>query len=380
MKQRLIYLAVTTGTFLALAARSQAATGLEWIDNNPNLTFYGDIRVRYELDWDSHTTSGSLRDDRNRGRVRARAGFGYQLADNWSIGARVRTGNTDSQQSPHLTFTSDDGVTDNLNFVLDRYFAQFKHGGWAGWVGRNTTPFWQQNELFWDEDVTPTGLAASYDTRLGKGNLSIVGGAFCLPDGGYELNGQMFAGQVKYSLPVKHSQITAAAGLHYLRGEGGADNLRNRNGERDYLVGVANFQWSIPVKKIPFALGADVFYNFLDYNAADVAPFPASSVNQTLGYVFSAQLGQLKQGHDWMVGYYYAHIETFAVNASFAQDDWFRFGNSTQTDASDFQGHEVRLGYALSKNIHLVARVFLVEAITTRQDGNRVRLDLNWKF
>ena len=380
MKLRLIHLTVTAGALLTLAMHSQAATGLACIDNNTNLTFYGDIRVRYELDWDSHTTSGSLRDDRNRGRVRARAGFGYQLADDWSIGARVRTGNTDSQQSPHLTFTSDDGVTDNLNFVLDRYFVQFKHGGLAGWVGRNITPFWQQNELFWDEDVTPTGLAASYDTRLGKGNLSVVGGAFCLPEGGYELNGQMFAGQVKYSLPVKKSQLTAAAGLHYLRGEGGADNLRNRNGERDYLIGVASVQWSIPVKKLPFALGADVFYNFLDYNAADVAPFPAGSVNQKLGYVFSAQLGQLKQRHDWMVGYYYAHIETFAVNASFAQDDWFRFGNSTQTDASDFQGHEVRLGYALSKNINLVARVFLVEAITTQQDGNRARLDLNWKF
>ena len=380
MRQRLINLTVTAGTLFTLALRSQAATGLAGIDNNTNLTFYGDLRVRYELDWDSHTPSGSVRDDRNRGRLRARAGFGYQLSDAWSVGARVRTGNSDSQQSPHLTFASDDGVRDNLDFVIDRYFIQFKQGGFAGWAGRNMTPFWQQNELFWDEDVTLTGLAANYDLHVGKGNLSIIGGAFCLPDGGYEFNGQMYSGQIKYSQPVKVSQVTLAAGLNYLHGQSGAMNLRNQNGERDYLLGVASAQWGMPVKGIPFTLGADLFYNFLDYRAADVAPFPAADANETLGYVFSAQLGQLKKRNDWMVGYFYAHIETFAVNASYAQDDWFRFGNTTQTDASDFQGHEVRFGYALSKNINLVARVFLVEAITTHQDGNRARLDLNWKF
>lgn len=380
MRQCLFNLALTTGTLLTFAIRSQAATGLACLDNNTNLSFYGDLRVRYELDWDSHTTSGSLRDDRNRGRIRARAGFGYQFSDAWSVGARVRTGNSDSQQSPHLTFASDDGVRDNLDFVIDRYFLQFKQNGFTGWAGRNTPPFWQQNEMFWDEDVTLTGLAGSYDAHLGKGNLSISGGAFCLPDGGYEFNGQRYSGQLKYSLPVKTSQVTLAAGLHYLNGQSGAKNLRNKNGERDYLIGVASAQWSIPVKGIPFTLGADLFYNFLNYSAADVAPFPAAAAHETLGYVFSAQLGQLKKHGDWLVGYYYAHIETFAVNASYAQDDWFRFGNTTQTDASDYQGHEVRVAYAVSKNINLMARVFLVEAITTQQDGNRVRLDLNWKF
>jgi hypothetical protein len=84
--------------------------------------------------------------------------------------------------------------------------------------------------------------------------------------------------------------------------------------------------------------------------------------------------------HDWLLGYYYAHIEILSVNASYAQDDWIRFGSGTQTDASDFEGHEIRLGYALSANINLLARLYLVDAITTRQDGKRFRVDLNWRF
>ena len=118
----------------------------------------------------------------------------------------------------------------------------------------------------------------------------------------------------------------------------------------------------------------------MDYSAAEAAPLAAVNRDETLGYVFSATLGQLKKRRDWLVGYYYAHIETFAVNAAYAQDDWSRFGSATQSDASDFEGHEIRLAYAFSKNVNLMARMFLVDAITTRQDGNRFRLDLNWKF
>jgi hypothetical protein len=118
----------------------------------------------------------------------------------------------------------------------------------------------------------------------------------------------------------------------------------------------------------------------LNYDASDVAPFPAADTDQTLGYVFSVQVGQLKKRHDWLVGYNNSHIETFSVNASYAQDHRHRFGSSTQTDSIDFEGHEVRIGYADSAKINLLARLYLVEAIATRQDGNRFRLDLNWRF
>jgi hypothetical protein len=355
------------------------ATGITWIDNNTNLTFYGDLRLRYEVDWDSQNAAGIERDDRHRGRIRARLGFNYQITDDWSVGSRVRTGDSRSQQSPHLTFVSEES-RDELDFVVDRYFVQYKHDALSGWAGRNITPFWFQNELFWDEDVTPTGVAASYETRAGSGTLNAVAGGFFLPDGGYDLNGEMLAGQVRYTLPVKTSRLTTAASLHFMNGESDANNLLNRNGERDYLIGVGSAQWSLPIHKVPFALGADVFYNLMDYDAEDVAPFPEDDDDEKLGYVLSAVFGQLKERNDWLLGYYYAHIETFSVNASYAQDDWVRFGNGAQTDASDFEGHEIRAGYAISKYINLLARLYIVEAITTEQDGNRFRLDLNWRF
>lgn len=148
-------LVIAIGLLISAATRGKAATGITWIDKNTNLTFYGDMRLRYEVDWDSHTAAGALRDDRHRGRIRTRAGLNYRFSDEWSAGARARTGDSRSQQSPHLTFVTDDGPRDELDFVVDRYFVQYKGGPFLSWAGRNLFPFWQQNELFWDEGRDP---------------------------------------------------------------------------------------------------------------------------------------------------------------------------------------------------------------------------------
>jgi len=346
------------------------------------LTLAADLRVRYESDWDSQNAAGVARTDRQRARLRARAGFTYQLDGDWSVGARVRTGSRFSQQSPHLTFWGNDDVTDDFAAQADRYFVQYKHGPLTAWGGRNTTPFWQQNEMWWDEDVTPTGVAATYDHKLADGaTLTSTGAAVLLPDGMLDLNGTMVGGQLKYTLPVKPSQLILAGGLYSFDGKRGAVNLRNRNGVRGYLLGVLSAQWSTPTGTgQPFTLGADLIKNFEDYGATDALPFAASHTGDTTGYVLSALYGQTKNPTDWQVGYYYAHIETFAVNASYSQDDWARFGNGVQADVTDFKGHEFRATYVITKHLNIQTRLFLVKAITSVQDGKRCRIDLNWKY
>jgi len=344
------------------------------------LTFSGDVRVRYEWDWDSQNAAGVARADRDRARTRIRASLGYQFSSEWSAGVRVRTGNRDSQQSPHLTFYANDDITDDFEGSFDRYFVQFKQGALTAWGGRNPVPFWQQNELVWDDDVTPTGVAGTYEKKLEQGSLTTAVGAFYLPDGMVDLNGTLIGGQLKYSVPVKPAQFTLAAGLYQLDGKSGAKNLQNRNGARDYLIGVLSAQWSTPVEGQPFVFGVDLIKNFEDYSAADVAPFAPSQADETTGYDVTVTYGQIKKAGDWLVRYSYAHIETLAVNAAYSQDDWARFGSSTQAAVTDFKGHEFRATYAITKDLTLDARLFLVEAITSIQDGKRCRVDLTWKF
>ncbi|MEO0445100.1 MAG: hypothetical protein AAF191_03375 [Verrucomicrobiota bacterium] len=113
-----------------------------------------------------------------------------------------------------------------------------------------------------------------------------------------------------------------------------------------------------------------------DYSTDDANPFTAANANENFGYVLSL----MTTPGDFLIGYYYAYIETLAVNASYAQDDWIRWGSNGQTDSSDLQGHEVRLGYQITENFNTVARLYLVDAVTSEQDGQRFRIDFNYKF
>jgi Putative porin len=363
-------LCLATG-FLALPPLSQAVTPV----------FNGDVRLRYENDWDSHTGNGTRRDDRERARIRVRLQGSLKFSDTFSFVARVRTGNRDSQQSPHLTFWGSDDQTDDLRFAFDQYYLLYKTPVLSAWAGRNTFPFWQQNEFVWDEDVTPTGAAVSYSRKVSQTNVVSTAGAFALPDGALGLNGSMVGAQLRTVTPVEKSQVTVAGSFYSLNGRSGAKNLRNRNGARDYLIAVLSAQWTTPLaQNLPLSLGVDLIRNFESYSAAEAAPFAASQRNQKDGYVLSATVGQLKKRGDWLVGYYYGYIETLAINASYTEDDWARFGNGPQSDLTDIKGSELRLAYALSPTLNLMARGFDVQAISSRQDGKRVRVDLNWKF
>ena len=368
---------------LTLGALSLAAVSVSAYSpkSAPDLTIYGDLRARYEWDWDSHTSAGVPRADRDRARVRARTGFTYKLGSAWTLGGRLRTGNPDSQQSPHLTIHSSDDVTDDFAVQADKYFVQYKQGAFMAWGGRNGSPFWHPDEMFLDEDVTPTGIAGSYDSKIGAGTMTTTVAGLYMPDGAVDLHGTLIGGQLKYSAPLKPGSFTLAAGIYQFNGKEGAEHLLNRNGARDYLIGVVAAQLIVPITKdLPLTFGGDLMNNFEDYNAADVAPASASHVDDTTGFVISVALGQLKKAGDWQLGYFYTNMETFAVNASYSQDDWARFGSGPQSQVTDIKGSEVRGGYAFTPSLNLQFRAFWVDAITSVQDGKRFRVDLNWKF
>ncbi len=71
--------------------------------------FFGDVRLRWEQDFDSVDPGGSHRQDRNRIRARLRVGARAQLSESIDGTIRLRTGDRRSQQSPHITLWQDHG-------------------------------------------------------------------------------------------------------------------------------------------------------------------------------------------------------------------------------------------------------------------------------
>ena len=340
---------------------------------------YGDFRARLEADWDSQTAGGSQRDDRTRTRIRARLGLDYAPGDYFTFGARLRSGSDASHQSPHITVVDFDGNdTGDADFNLDKWFLKV-HGKKAwGWIGRNSLPFWKQNELFWDDDVTPVGLAFGYKTDA-DGKLELNGGYFSLPVGMRAFAGNLGVAQVVYA----GKTFTVAGGLLDFDADpddSDAALLLRGDGQRDYSIVVGNVQGRFELGGHDFTLAGDVMVNTEDYSASDPDPFTAANRDETDGYVAMVRYGSTREKGNWLVAWYYAHIETLAVNASYAEDDWLRWGSATETRASNFKGHELRFAYALGGGMNLVARLYVVEAVTNEEDGNRFRLDFNYKF
>ncbi|MEO0445099.1 MAG: putative porin [Verrucomicrobiota bacterium] len=189
-------------------------------DPTPIISPYADFRFRYETDWDSSRPDGSLRDDRQRLRVRSRIGLKIEPNDQWLFNIRARTGNSAAQQSPHLTIQDfNGGDRDDFDGILDLYYARYESPFGNLLLGRHAFPFWKQNELFWHDDVTVTGASFQW---ANEGPLQGTVGAFYLPDGGWGLNGQLLGAQIAYIREVGDWTFTAAEGFYRLHGEPGA--------------------------------------------------------------------------------------------------------------------------------------------------------------
>src|SRR5690606_15239718 len=116
--------------------------------------------------------------------------------------------------------------------------------------------------------------------------------------------------------------------------------------------------------------------------ATDSDPYTAANHDQRKGFVLSAQVGDLgTQGH-WMAAYYYARVEALALNSSYAQDEWVRWGGGTMGESrnNNMRGHQFNLGYAFTDNFNVLGKLFIVDAINTPESGSRFRVDFNYAF
>jgi hypothetical protein len=252
--------------------------------------------------------------------------------------------------------------------------------------------FWTQNELLWDRDVTVLGGLAGVGFGSAATAWALRGGLFGLPDGAWAIHGTMAAGQLTVDhRPRSELQMVAGAGYFQLAGSESATRLREGNGARDYRIGSLSGQVRVAIRPNGLRLGyvrvgADGLHNFERYDPASTDSVAARSRQERSGLVAQAALGSARAAEPtrglgaWELTYTYARIEKLAVNASFAQDDWMRWGSAGQTDASDFRGDELGLRAWLTNQLDLHLRAYGVRSLTSIEDGRRIRLDLNLRL
>jgi len=347
---------------------------------NKNLSFFGDIRMRVENDWNSQKTDGNYRKDRLRMRYRLRFGFKYKWYENVEFGGRLRSGNPLNQQSPHVTFGNEFEAS---SLSIDKAFLKYKKKSFWLWGGKNSFPFWRQNELFWDDDVNPEGIALGKTIKLPNKNLKLktVTGYF-VPDNTGQIGNSkayLLAAQLNLINLNKQFSYTLSSGLFLFR------NLPNTPDRTntfllDYSIFTTDLQFKF--KNKPFSFGVGYYRNLENYEKN--RNINTVFKNQKTAYVFNINYGKSKKRGDILIGYYYASIAKYAVVDYFAQDDWVRWGTNNYTQSSNFRGSELRFKYTFGTNYNLVLRSYFVKGIKTTttilESGNRVRLDFNIKF
>ncbi|MBI2923856.1 MAG: putative porin [Planctomycetes bacterium] len=371
-----------------ISARPLSGEEKAWEAVLRRLNLYGDLRLRQESDF--------ARDDeknRHRQRIRLRLGADYQVTEDTLIGARIRTGNADDPNSPHVTLGSD--VFDSFEIALDRAFLTYRpEWGKGAWLtlGKFNHPFFRNpvyGELVWDADVQPEGLALG-TAFAGPGPIEklnfIIGGYTLLEQGNAD---DAYIGVCQLSAGLRigdKSRASLAAGYYWYSdatpdgslailgdNSGNATLDSDGNGKADEFVshfGIVNPILALTYDGLPLPLtvSAEYVWNTRARGTKDQ------------GWSIGASFGKSAKQGDWRVDYQWQVVEQDAVFSAFSQDDFLWQTNH--------RSHVFGVNYQAldSLGIHLWAlvserdRTFPGETTDSDRDQWRIRLDIDIKF
>ena len=212
-----------------------------------SMTFFGDLRFRYEAFYgqenalgnpDNPGTVGNPLSSRQRLRMRARFGVRGRAGEEFDWGLRLATGNYADLTSTNATLT--DFFT-RKPFALDLAYVNYHPKALPGFqvqAGKFETP-WTRTELTWDNDITVEGLSEGYTRTFKKSalkSLSLVAwelpmlernSAFVLAaDGKVDPNASgragrdldLYGAQVRAEVASKHVSLKLSAADLYFEG------------------------------------------------------------------------------------------------------------------------------------------------------------------
>jgi hypothetical protein len=168
-----------------------AASKISLSSSIKSITFYGDLRLRYELR-DGTTGPGATgsggalantgdSEDRNAWRYRLRFGIKGTLYDNFFFGIRAAT-NPNYDRSGNVTFGHSDAAgpfgKDQSLLALDQvYLGWHANDDFTLTGGQMPQPFYTTS-MIWSDDLNPAGAAEQYDHTFDNIEVFATAGQF----------------------------------------------------------------------------------------------------------------------------------------------------------------------------------------------------------
>ncbi len=335
-----------------------------WLDD---LTFSGDLRLRYHLQKPDNNTQ-----DKHRGRFRLRFGFKKTWLDKrLEVGFRLASGSSDDPSTTNQTFDDNFGTK---QIWIDRAYAKYKPDFLEGSMivgGKMKNPFVHTN-MIWDSDVNPEGVWAVYQYP-GFGDFQPFAGFgfFQLAHNSNAADATLHAYQVGSVWKINKDVKWTAALAYYDYGhyENNFSRAKSNTSNGGVLTAeefnVLNLTNKVSWKAFDLPMSA-----YIDYATNCGNELGGQSDAYAVGY----KVGKNKKKADWSANYKYAWIEQNATPAAFNDSD---FGNTNR------KGHQFGAKYNLLDSLTVGANLFCTEPITGsgKDDTEFLMLaDLIWVF
>ncbi|MCC7256833.1 MAG: putative porin [Gammaproteobacteria bacterium] len=354
----------TTAAPAVAPARPAAASWAE------KVTLQGDLRGRYEnIDDDSRS------DERNRERIRARAGIVARPEPGLEVGFGLSTSQDADPVSSNQTIGSGGSRKD---IYLDlAYF------NWAAAEGLNVIGGKFRNNLYkpgkhsliWDGDLNPEGLGLSYVNGIFFANAMTT----WVESDSDSTEAIGAGGQIGVAWPFADGlKLTAGAGYFTINteGKGGFYAVPGKSAKFFGNSVDANNRYLYDYDELEgfaelgFALFGMPVSLFIDYvTNTDAGEFDT-------GWAAGAQLGVAKARGSWEFLYAYQDLERDAVFGLWTDSD---FGGG----GTDNSGHLLRGAYALTDKTSAALSYFINEVggnAGVEHNYDRFQLDLNFKY
>lgn len=342
--------------------------------------FQGDLRYRLE------SVDRQYEPQRNRHRIRARAGVEGAVNDTVRAGFALATSEGNDPRSSNVTLGDANARKD---VYIDLAYARWQAlPSLALTAGKMKYPFTRASEsALFDDDVNPEGLAISWK----QGDFFASTFYNALTERASEGESALAGAQLGWKPALGAGRLTLAAAYFDFQGVRGRDPFHagDANGnttigtgcrggaaqclvhDYDLIEGIVDYE--IEVARRPLVLSADFITNEAARNGLDTA------------WSFGAAWGRAAEPRTWEIGYAYQRVEKDAVFAQFLDSDLG--GGDT-----DHRGHVLRAAYAVATgwtvqltyhraqtDLDVPASVSGV-GVVRKRDYERLHLDLNFRL
>lgn len=362
-----------------IADAERIAKGAEWASR---LSWKADMRYRHE-----YLDPEEAASDQTRQRIRARLALTAKINDTLTGTIGLATGG--GANDPRSTNQTLGDGSSRKQISLDLAYVDWKPTADFGMTfGKMPQPWFKASGWFFDNDITPEGIAARYATgpffahafgywlseSSTAGDSSLIGGQLGMIGnlGGVKLTGALGyfdVGAVRGDITTASTSIPCVNNSAFFGGPQGNTTFTDGLGCRRLLN---DYNMIEAVGQAEFTVGGQpvqVFAQAIQNQEAD---------DLDTGWLAGFNFGKAGNPNTWDFGYAYGVMEKDAHFGQLIDSD---FGGGV----TDVNGSVFRFGYAPAKNWLLNGTYFMNNRFVdapgaTEQSYDRYQVDLNFRF